>query len=66
MLIAQKYGNDIFKLGGVQTSLDPSKYTNKKASKDQTSVVWKDASVEWDEGEDGVLRRWVDGRTGVP
>lgn len=61
MLIAQKYGNDIFKLGGVQTSLDPSKYENKKAEKEQTSREWKDASAEWREGEDGMLRRWVDG-----
>lgn len=70
MLIAQKYGNEIFKLGGVQSSLHSRMYdkqdANKKDGEVQHDVEWKDARVEWERGEESLLRRWVDGRTGVP
>ncbi|KAF8305209.1 cryptochrome [Clavulina sp. PMI_390] len=63
--IAQKYGDDIFKLGGVQTSLNPSKYEpNKNGGPNATE--WKDARAELEKGANGALRKWMDGQTGVP
>lgn len=54
--IARKYGNDFFKLGGIQASLNPGKYAEE----------WKDAREELRRGEGSELGKWMEGRTGVP
>lgn len=61
--IARKYGNDLFKLGGVQASLDPKKYGKKDGSPE---VEWKGAVAELKRGNKGMLTKWLSGRTGVP
>lgn len=56
-IIALKYGNQFFKLEGIRGALDRNYSKNAKND-------WKASDLE--AGEKSVVKRWLEGRTGVP